>query len=368
MTVDWRRLRDQAIVVVAAVYTVQALGHFIQPFLRILVVLLLASLLAFALEPLLNWLDRYAPRWLAALAVYAVVGGVGVGLIGIFGGQLGRQASELGAHLPGYLDKAGSWVEHVAAGYGIPITPQRPTSQLAGTVGGAAKDVLVTGANIAALVVGGFIDAVMVLVIGYYLMVDGHRFRELSLRVVRGPNRDRVDFVENAVAQVVGSYIRGQLILAGIVGVAAGVGCWALGVRYPLVIAVLAFFFELVPMVGPVLTAIPAILIAAFQGMPLVLEVGAYFFVIQQLENHVLAPRISGHAVGLHPVAALVALVAGADAFGIWGALFAVPIAGVLAVLATAAFKAWRGEPVVVQRGRMRLRLPGRNRPRQVAG
>jgi predicted PurR-regulated permease PerM len=77
--------------------------------------------------------------------------------------------------------------------------------------------------------------------------------------------------------------------------------------------------------------------------------------------------NISGRAVGLHPVAALLSLLVGADLFGIWGALFAVPIIGIAAVLATALYKAWRGQPIVVERGRMRLHLPRRGPRPKVA-
>lgn len=368
MRLDWPRLRDQAIVAVGVIFLLQAVGHFLDYFLRILVVLLLATLLAFALEPALRLLDRFLPRWAAALSVYALAAGTLAVLVALFGHQLGTQASQLGSHLPEYIDRAGAWLQHAAQVYGIPVPNSRPTSALAGSAGSAARDVLTATAGVAGQLVGALVDTVMVLVIGFYFMVDGHRFRDVCLRVVPAEHRPKAEFAMDAIWQVVGAYIRGQLVLAAIIGVAAGLGCWLLGVRYPLVIAVLAFLFELVPMIGPVLSAIPALVISVFQGFPLVLEVAAYFFVIQQVENHILAPRISGHAVGLHPVAALVALVAGADVFGIWGALFAVPIAGVLAVLASAALKAWRGEPVVVQRGRMQLRLLGRNRRRPVAG
>jgi predicted PurR-regulated permease PerM len=82
------------------------------------------------------------------------------------------------------------------------------------------------------------------------------------------------------------------------------------------------------------------------------------------IENNVLAPRITGGAVGLHPVAALLAIVVGADLGGVVGALFAFPVAGIASVLIAAVWKAWRGEPVVVERGGMRFRLP---RKRQTA-
>jgi predicted PurR-regulated permease PerM len=123
-------------------------------------------------------------------------------------------------------------------------------------------------------------------------------------------------------------------------------------------IGILAFLFELIPMVGPILASMPAVMISLTQPLPLVFYVIAFFVVMQVVENNVLAPRITGGAVGLHPVAALLAIVVGADLGGIVGALFAVPIAGVASVLIAAAWKGWHGEPVVVERAGMRFRLP----------
>ena len=128
----------------------------------------------------------------------------------------------------------------------------------------------------------------------------------------------------------------------------AGVGCALLGVHFAFVIGILAFFFELVPMIGPYLGSLPAILISLFQPFPLVLEVTVFFVAMQMFENNVLAPRITGGAVGLHPGVALLAIVIGADLGGIVGALFAGPVAGILSVLVAAAYKGWRGEPVLV--------------------
>jgi predicted PurR-regulated permease PerM len=86
--------------------------------------------------------------------------------------------------------------------------------------------------------------------------------------------------------------------------------------------------------------------------------VAAFFVVMQVLENNVLAPRITGGAVGLHPVAAILAIVVGADLGGVVGALFAVPFAGIASVLIAATWQGWHGEPVVVDRAGMRFRLP----------
>src|SRR5437588_11124921 len=152
--------------------------------------------------------------------------------------------------------------------------------------------------------------------------------------------------------------------MALIIGVSARVGSWLLGVQYPIVIGVLAFLFELVPMVGPILAALPAVMISAFQPFPLVLEVVAFFIAMQFVENNTLAPRITAGAVGLHPIAAILGLVAGFEAAGIVGALFALPLLSAVSVIGSAALKSWRGEPVVVKRGEMTFRMPSFRRPK----
>jgi predicted PurR-regulated permease PerM len=366
--VEWGRLRDQCLVAVSLVVLTWAAAQVLGHVLRILVLVLLATVLAYALEPAISSAQRYLPRLWAALGLYLLVFGAAALLIYLFGHQLGTQATQLARQLPGYIDAAGVRLEDLLVANGIPVAQHRSVSgAVTGYLQGSFKDLLQTSVNLVALIAGSAVDGIVVLVMAFYFMIDGHRMGDLAVRLFPPLHRDKAQFVRAAVGQVLGSYIRGQLTLAAIIGVAAGLGSWALGVRYPLVIGVLAFIFELVPMLGPILSAVPAVIIALFQPWPLVVYVIAYFIVIQMLENHILAPRISGHAVGLHPVAALLALLAGADLFGIWGALFAVPFVGIAAVLATALYKAWRGQPIVVERGRMKLRLPRRGGKKELA-
>jgi predicted PurR-regulated permease PerM len=117
------------------------------------------------------------------------------------------------------------------------------------------------------------VNFVLVVVISLYLVLDGSRIRD-KLASLIPPKRQRLfRFMEASLVRVLGGYIRGQLTMAAIIGVSAGLGCWLLGVHYALVIGVLAFFFELIPMVGPVLAAVPAVIISVFQPFPLVLVV-----------------------------------------------------------------------------------------------
>jgi predicted PurR-regulated permease PerM len=291
------------------------------------------------------------PRGLAAVLIYALALAVITAGVLIIGPPLILQSESLAQRLPGYLDQLNS------------VEPFEGTD-LAGSLRTFAQSALSSVVTVAAAIAGGVVDAALVLVLGFWFMVDGRRMADLVVRLVPAKERDKATFVTETVSKVLGAYIRGQLLMAAIIGVSAGVGSWLLGVHYPILIGILAFVFELVPMVGPILGSLPAIIISLTQPFPLVLYVVAFFIVMQLVENNVLAPRITGHAVGLHPVVALLAIVIGADLGGIVGALFAVPFAGVASVLIDAAWKGWRGEPVVVDRGGMRFRLP---RKRQTA-
>ena len=144
------------------------------------------------------------------------------------------------------------------------------------------------------------------------------------------PAKQRADFrrIETEAARLFGAYIRGQLLLGVIVGTLSGIAYFVLGVPYAVLLGVLAGIFELVPIVGPVVAGAVAALVALTQPFPLVVWVVLAAIAIQQIENNLLVPRISGGAVGLHPLAALLAVLVGVEIAGVIGALFAVPLTG----------------------------------------
>ena len=342
---NWGRLRDQCLVGLSVVAFFWVASQVVGRVLHIVVVVLLALVLAYALEPPLAWAQRVLPRALAALLIYALALSVLAAGILLIAPPTIQQSEALAVRLPGYLDQLSGY--QPLAGI-----------DLSGSLRGIAQSTLNSAVSVAEAVAGGVIDTMLVLVLGFWFMVDGGRMVDVALRLVPEKQRDKARFVQDTVSQVVGAYIRGQLVMAAIIGLSAGLGSWALGVRYPVLIGILAFLFELIPMVGPILASLPAVAISLTQPFPLVVYVIIFFVVMQVIENNVLAPRITGGAVGLHPVAALLAIVIGADLGGVVGALFAVPFAGVASVLIAAAWKGWRGEPVVVERAGMRFKLP----------
>jgi predicted PurR-regulated permease PerM len=130
--------------------------------------------------------------------------------------------------------------------------------------------------------------------------------------------------------------------MAALVGVLVGGGMLALGVPYAIVLGVLAFFMEFVPILGVLISGAVCVLIALTQGWLLAAVVLAYFVVVHVIEGDVVGPRIMGRAVGIHPMTAIIAFLAGTELFGIWGALFGAPLAGLLQALATAFWRELR--------------------------
>ena len=363
--VNWAKLRDQCLVAVAAIFFVYAVWWVVSHFLVHAAVLVLLAIVVARRWNQSSRLETFMPRVVAALATYlfaALVAGVGIYL---FLGPLVGQSHGLSGRLPAYFDHFLSGLNGAAAGFGIILPPPDVIrANLVNAVQGQLQQIVVQAIGYIQLVAGIAADTALVLLLAFWFMVDGARVRAAVAQLVPAQHRERVRFVEDTLSTVLGGYIRGQLTMAAIIGISAGVGCWLLGVQYPIVIGVLAFLFELVPMVGPILAALPAVMISAFQPFPLVLEVVAFFIAMQFVENNILAPRITAGAVGLHPIAAILGLVAGFEAAGIVGALFALPALSAASVIGSAALKSWRGEPVVVKRGEMTFRMPGFRRPK----
>lgn len=324
--------------VVTLIAAFESVARFLAPLGHLALVVLLGIVVAFILAPIVARLEgmthRRAP---AVLLTFLVVVIVLVGVLGVVAAPLVTESTRLAAQIPRYVEQLQSNAPVVVLGYQIPDELRVQVGGALGTVGGAMAGQAVT------MVVGlvsGIVDLFLVLIIALYLLLDTRRIRSSALRIVPKRQREQVEKFEAEVVRVFGAYVRGQLILAVIVGAAATVVLLLLGVPYAFVLGIFAGIAELIPMLGPIIGAVPAVIVSVFQPFPLVVWVVLAFIAIQQVESNLLLPRISGHAVGLHPLAAMLVLLAGFEVAGVVGALFAVPLAGIAWVFAAAAIRA----------------------------
>jgi predicted PurR-regulated permease PerM len=181
--------------------------------------------------------------------------------------------------------------------------------------------------------VEGLFAAVTVFVVAFYWLTERVAIKRASVSLFPIDKRPLVGTIWAEVEAVLGGWVRGQLLLMLFIGVLAAIGYTAMGLNYALVLAILAGLLEIVPLVGPWLGAIPAILVALGQDVRLAVMVAVYILIIQQIEGNVLVPRVMNLTIGVSPLIVILGILVGAALGGIAGALVAVPLAAAIQVV-----------------------------------
>lgn len=268
------------------------------------------------------------PRWAAVLVVYLAIVGilVGVGLLII--PPLVEQAQALWIAAPSLINRA---LERLKE-FGV-LSPET-------SIGDAIRSAPTPGTNAVSTVlnalfgfIGGVFGAVTILILSFYMLADGQGIVRGFVRMFPRSERRRVEDACLIITDKVSAWLNGQLLLAGIIGTTAAIGLYAMGVQYFYVLALIAAIGEMIPVVGPLLAAIPAVAVALSSSPALAGAVAVFFFLQQQLENHVLVPKVMSKQVGVSPVVVIVALLIGGSLLGIVGAILAVPTAAILQVV-----------------------------------
>jgi predicted PurR-regulated permease PerM len=315
----------------------------------IVLLLLLSGLFSIVLMPLVDWFARFKhmPRPLAVLLSYVCVMIVVGAVLEIIIPPLFEQANQLVQSLPRFLQEATSpdaLLTRTMERFGVDLK-----SALSGAGAQAqdlAKAVLSNAATVVRDITTIAVGIIVVMVFCFYLLNEGHTFRANLQRIVPTKHREKADFLVESVVAAVGGYVRAQITVALMVGALAGLASWLIQIRFPLIIGVLAGLLELIPFFGPTLGAIPAVIIAAFQGSWI--KVGLIivaFIIIQQIESNIIGPRIMAHGVGLHPLVVIVVVLIGIELAGVWGALFAVPTAATIVAIGRRIYRANRPPP-----------------------
>lgn len=346
---DWARTRDIIISIIGIGLILYVIGLILRNFIQTVLIFIVASLVAFALTPIVNAITaRGIPRWLSITLVY-----VGLFCLIGFGGwwigtSLSSQLSGLSNQFPQYLTRLQGFLKSLQdqlARHGLSTNLQDQLNGLTTGLQTAASGILGQSLKIVTGLTTAVIAIVLVVFFSIYLVADSHRISQNAPRVVPRRYQRLVRFVEVSVSQKVGGFIRGQIVMAIIIAVTTGVGAWILGVHFPLVLGVLAFFFELIPTIGPILIGISLAIVAVFQSIGLLITVLVFYIILHTIESNVLGPRIVGSAVGLPPFVSLIAIIAGAEVGGILGALFAVPATALFVSLVGAAIEEWKDQP-----------------------
>lgn len=303
---------------------------------EVLLTLYISSLLAIGLSPIVRRIERdrllagriRVPRWAAILALYVTFLAAVALILALILPPLIRQIQQLVGALPKYVDQLQAelvkrgMLDHTWSWSSLLSNLQAPAGVALSGLFGA-----VTG------FVGMLAKVITILLLPFYLLLEAASLRNGMLNLVHPDNRARAARIARHVTEKVGAWLGGQFVLAAVIGSTATIGFWLIGVPYFYVLGLVAAVGELIPVVGPILAAVPAILIGATVSPQTAFMTAGFCWAQQFVENNFLVPRIMGRQVGISPVAIMVALLTGTSLFGFVGAILAVPTAAIAQVL-----------------------------------
>ncbi|MGH8245561.1 MAG: AI-2E family transporter, partial [Gammaproteobacteria bacterium] len=325
--------------VVTTVLVLLGLTRLLVQITEILLIVLVSAILATGIAPVVHAIERRpwtrrqlrVSRTAAIAVVYLGVLLVLAGLTTLIVTPVVIEAQGFVANLPANLERLEILLQELKTRYAwLP--------DLAGLVRRLPQEISnLTGyfapaAGVAFRFLGGIATFLTVLFLGFYMLVEGPVIKRGFLSFFPRSERKQVAGVLEEIGAKFSAWLRGQLLLGLIIGVAAGVGMAIIGMPYAVLLGIVAGITELIPVIGPVLGAIPAVFIAIFQPSWKLIFTIVWYTLIQQTEGNILVPRVMRHAVGLSPLLTILALVIGAKLLGLIGALLAVPVAAALQV------------------------------------
>ena len=295
----------------------------------IMVLLFVVLILVAAFHPTVDLLENHKiPRFLSVILIYFVLALAFSFLIYLIVPPIITQVTELTHNLPYYSEKT-NLVYSQVKDY-LPAL-QNNLESVASNLSKFTNNAWAAGLS----VFGGLIYFITAMVLTFYALLEKNSFDSIFLSLFPVNYKEKISGIFSKIGAKMGSWLRGQLLLCLIIAVLDFIVLMIVGVPYALVLAVLAGILEIIPNIGPVLGAVPAILIGLTISPWTAVVIAICFFGIQQLENHILVPKIMGKAVGLSPVIVIIALLIGGKLLGIGGAILAVPAATAIVVAIT---------------------------------
>jgi predicted PurR-regulated permease PerM len=313
---------------------------------KVLIVFIVAALIALMLNPLVSVVHRgRVPRGLAVLAVYLAffltLAGVGF----LLANPISHQVRTFSNNLPHLVEEANHQLASLQRnlnGDGIHIhlvgSGKTALQSIQEKVAKSASKFVSFGGALLTETANAIFDLILVFVLSVYMLIYGQPIGGLVRRLMPTGDGSRADDYPTLVQHAVGRYVGGQLLFSTVMGVSTGVALWLFGTlgifhdgsRYAVAFGVFYGIMELVPYVGPILGALPPVIVALFTDPITALWVVLLFVGLQQLEGHLVAPQIFGHTLRINPLLVIFALLLGLQVHGIVGALIALPILSVL--------------------------------------
>ncbi|MCT7984322.1 AI-2E family transporter [Laspinema sp. A4] len=297
----------------------------------LLITLMVSVVLAASISPVVNWAEKWhIPRWIATIITYLTLIGGLTGVVLLIGPTALDQIQRLIRQLPSYLETLRLIAEDLAAR--LSDTPPEFVRQFFDTQSlttwgiRSTQQLVLRSYGLTRGLLGGVVTLILSIFISGYMVADSHSLIKSLVQLFPKPWDERLETQVMPISQRMGGYIRGRVLVSALLAVATSVGLSALGLgEFALGLGAIAGVTNLIPFLGPILGAIPALIVAVSQGGWLFLSVLILFVVIQNVETYVLDPLLVGSSVGVHPLYQLLSVIGGVQVLGIVGALIVPP-------------------------------------------
>jgi len=299
---------------------------------EVLAILFVAIILSIAVDPWVDWMHKFKiPRSVGILFIYLVMFSVIALAIYLIIPPIATEISELANNFPRYAEKiisTFSTLKNYSIEHGILDQVKNSLGTVSANLQAAAGGIFTTVTGI----FGGIFSFFLILMLTFYMVVEENAIKKLVWSIAPEKHQVYVMQLINRIQKKIGLWLRGQLILCLVIFVLSYIGLLILGVKYALMLALIASITELVPYIGPIIGAIPAVVLAFAQSPMLAVFVVALYYGIQLVENNILTPKIMEKAVGINPIISIVALLVGFKVAGVVGAILSIPVATAVSV------------------------------------
>lgn len=336
------------------IYIYNAIAFIFEPlqviFSTLIAPLILAFILYYLLNPIVDWLERYKIKriWGVTFLFVAIIG-ILVGLVALAFPPIQDQVTSLVNNFPSYVDTIGTtvlgWVE------GTPL--ENSASDLVEWLNGWVSnipsvvvdyfDTAVNGlTNIFSTVSNVVVVIVTFPIIAFFLLKDDEKFFSYVIKIIPPKFRKDIKNIFATINDQVGSYIKGQLMISLSLGIMMFIGFTIIGLEYAGVLAIVATFTSIIPYVGAALAMIPAIIIALTTSWVMVLKLLIVWAVVQFIDGNLVEPNIMGKNLNVHPLTIIIVLFVLGDLLGFVGLVLGVPIYAISRVIATFVFRKFK--------------------------
>lgn len=293
--------------------------------------------IVFLLEPLVKMFERLRiPRLVGSLLSLLIMLAVIVAVGALVWPTVQEQGAELIEQLPDLYVITVDWLRGLLANFDLNIDEFMSQPAIEEWLRDPANQETIQnllfgfGAG-AGVVLRGVAETIVVItlapVLAIYILMDMNRFKSQGLELTPPNHRTEVAFVGGEVGTAMGSFVRGQLLVAALVGIASSIGMWAIDLPFWLLIGIIAGFLNLIPFLGPVVGGALAVLVALLNGdVWQAVWAVVIMVVIQQIDNHVITPMVQRARVNLSPLVIVLALIIGGTLAGLLGVLVAIPV------------------------------------------